>query len=118
VTPTRDSGNANASENSTSNSGSESGQNKRAGTRNRPPALFRLINAPLPDRPTNATSSSVVNAQTNEDIEQDAPTLSLIDDLSAPQGTLELTDFTKFVDKKMPDPLPTSPFLKKLSEGD
>lgn len=129
VTPAQNSGNADASNTSTSNSGSGSGQNTGSGAQNQPPTQSEPVSAPLPDRPTNATSSSVVNAQTNESMEQtararaitaqqDARTLSLIDSIAAPKDTPQLADFSKIVDKRMPDPLPTSPFLKTLSESD
>lgn len=128
VTPAQNSGNANASDTSTSNSGSGSGQNAGTGARNQPPTQSKSDSAPLPDRPTNATSSSVVNAQTNKGMEQtalaqaitaqqDARRLALIDSITAPKDAPELADFTKVVEKKLPDPLPTSPFLTNLSEG-
>ena len=128
VTPAQNSGNANASDTSTSNSGSGSGQNAGTGARNQPPTQSKSDSAPLPDRPTNATSNSVVNAQTNKGMEQtalaqattaqqDARRLALIDSITAPKDAPELPDFTKVVEKKLPDPLPTSPFLTNLSEG-
>lgn len=123
VTPAQNSGNADASNTSTSNSGSGSGQNAGSGAQKEPPAQFEPVSTPLPDRPANATSGSVVNAQTNESMEQtglaqtitpqqDARALSLIGNNAAPKDLPELPDFTKIMNRRLPDPLPTSPFLK------
>ena len=124
VTPTQNSGAAGASGNATSYSGSGSGQNGGSGTQSQQSQSTLRNDNKAADRPTDATGTSVVNAQTRDDAEKTIRAKAILAQQSAQNSTLfdnfatprDLPKFADRVARDMPDPLPTSPFLKSVSE--
>ncbi|MBD3665873.1 hypothetical protein [Sulfitobacter aestuariivivens] len=116
VTPAQTGSTARGAGNAASYTGTGSGQGRSIGSASQQAVLSDRRDALRTERPPNATANSVVGAQSRE---SDASATVQPNDqdssLRSPAGLVPSAPAAQAIEIQMPDPLPTSPFLKMMS---